>query len=56
MRAIQEELGVDEEVEDEIEVWRQQMADLELEDSVREKKKRKSTGLPRCNPPVQKVR
>ncbi len=50
MRAIQEELGVDEEVEDEIEVWRQQMADLELEDSVREKIEKEINRLAKMQP------
>lgn len=50
MRAIQEELGVDEEVEDEIEVWREQMAELDLEESIREKIEKEINRLSKMQP------
>ena len=50
MRAIQEELGVDEEVEDEIEIWREQMAELDLEESIREKIEKEINRLSKMQP------
>lgn len=50
MRAIQEELGIDEEVEGEIEEWRKQLQSLELPDKTEEKIEKEINRMARMQP------
>ena len=55
MRAIQDELGVTEDVEDEIEGFRTKLEELQLEEQEPEKKsRRRSAVFPRCSHRLQR--
>ena len=50
MRAIQEELGVDEEIEDEVEKWKEQLAALHLPEKTTDKIKKEINRMTKMQP------